>query len=92
MAAVVDESKNLDLTALANGLKAKLPAYARPYILRILEKVDVTGTFKLKKVELQKEGFEPKNIKDKLYYLNNGKYEKLTQQIYESILDGSIRF
>ncbi|KAK6618914.1 hypothetical protein RUM44_003295 [Polyplax serrata] len=92
MAAIVDETNSLDLNALAEGLKIKLPSYARPYLLRILEKADVTGTYKLRKVDLQKEGFEPKNIKDKLYYLSNGKYEELTQHAYESILKGTIRF
>lgn len=92
MAAILDENNTLDLSILAEGLKTRLPAYARPYIVRRLEKVDVTGTYKLKKVDLQKEGFEPKKIKDRLYYLNNGKYEDLTQEAYEQIQCGKIRF
>lgn len=92
MAAILDENNTLDLSILAEGLKTRLPAYARPYIVRRLEKVDVTGTYKLKKVDLQKEGFEPKKIKDRLYYLYNGKYEELTQDAYELIQSGKIRF
>lgn len=92
MAAILDENNSLDLSALAEGLKTKLPSYARPHLIRRLEKVDVTGTYKLKKVDLQKEGFEPKKIKDRLYYLSNGKYEELTQEAYEAIQSGKIRF
>lgn len=92
MAAIVDESKNLDLNVLAEGLKTKLPAYARPYIVRILDKVDVTGTYKLKKVDLQREGFDLKIVKDKMYFLSNGKYEELTPEAHSLILRGEIRF
>ncbi|KAL0273773.1 UNVERIFIED_CONTAM: hypothetical protein PYX00_006373 [Menopon gallinae] len=92
MAAILDENNTLDLNVLAEGLKNKLPSYARPHLIRRLEKVDVTGTYKLKKVDLQKEGFEPKKIKDRLYYLSNGKYEELTQEAYEAIQSGKIRF
>lgn len=92
MAAILDDNNSLDLSALAEGLKNKLPPYARPQIVRRLEKIDVTGTYKLKKIDLQNEGFEPKRIKDRLYYLVNGKFEELTQEVYEAIQKGKIRF
>mgnify|MGYP006952291446 CR=1 FL=1 len=92
MAAILDENKNVNLNTLADGVIKKLPTYARPYIVRILEKVDMTGTFKLKKMDLQKEGFDPRKIKNKLYYLNDGKYQELTSEVYDSILKGTVRF
>lgn len=92
MAAILDHDNALDLVALAEGLSQKLPPYARPQIIRRLEKVDVTGTFKLKKVELQKEGYDPRQIKDKLYYWSNGKFELLTAEAYDAIQNGKIRF
>lgn len=92
MAAILDENNTLDLAALAEGLKNKLPAYARPQIIRRLEKLDVTGTFKLRKVDLQKEGFDPRVIRDRLYYWANGKFEELTAEAYDSIQTGKIRF
>src|SRR5207247_6272868 len=51
MAALVVEG-NLDLAALRAHLVAHLPEYARPLFLRIKSEIDVTGTFKQKKVDL----------------------------------------
>lgn len=44
MAAIVDESCDLDLSSLAAGVKKTLPSYARPVFVRILQKVEMTGT------------------------------------------------
>lgn len=44
------------------------------------------GTFKLKKLEKQKEGFNPNTISDKLYFLDKlGKYVNLTPELYQKI-------
>jgi solute carrier family 27 fatty acid transporter 1/4 len=94
MAAIYDPERNLDLVALSKNLQKALPAYARPQFIRLLEKVDLTGTFKLKKLDLQKEGFNPGLVQDKLYYLNNksGAYELLTVDLYDKIMNSEIRF
>ena len=42
-----------------NRTNAQLPSYARPLFLRIQPEMDITSTFKHKKTELQKEGFDP---------------------------------
>lgn len=51
------------------------------------------GTFKMKKTDLQQDGFNPGIIKDKLYYLDtkNGQYVALTEEIYDKINSGQIR-
>lgn len=53
----------------------------------------VPGTFKLKKVDLQKEGYDPTIIKDKIYYLDpkSEKYISLGPEEYEKIKTGQIR-
>ncbi|XP_059473300.1 long-chain fatty acid transport protein 4 [Neocloeon triangulifer] len=80
----------IDLEKFAEGLKASLPSYARPIFVRLLSELDLTGTFKLKKTDLQKEGFEPK--KDPVYYLaSSGKYELITDEVYEQINMGKVR-
>ncbi|XP_023713297.2 long-chain fatty acid transport protein 4 isoform X1 [Cryptotermes secundus] len=92
MAAILDQDGTLNITALADGVKKALPSYARPLFIRILRKVELTGTFKLKKRDLQREGFDPLKIEDKLYYLNpSGMYELLTEEIYVHIITGKIR-
>jgi solute carrier family 27 (fatty acid transporter), member 1/4 len=49
-----------------------------------------SGTFKLKKTDLQLEGFEPK--KDPVYYLSSsGKFELVTNEVFEQINCGKVR-
>lgn len=92
MATIVDPDGQLDLKILAQEFDKHLPAYARPLFLRITDHADMTGTFKLKKIDLQNEGFNPNVIKDKLYFRKgNSEYVILTKEIYEDIMSGKIR-
>ena len=53
----------------------------------------MTGTFKMKKVKLVEEGFDPRLIQDPLYFLDlqQKKYIPLTQDIYNSVLAGDLK-
>lgn len=99
MAAIVEDlgaapaaGSRLDLNNLAAQLNARLPAYARPIFLRIVRELDMTGTFKLKKRELQAEAFDINTIKDRLYLMRKGEYVPLSEQLYQNILSGKERF
>ena len=59
---------NCDLKALHRHIEENLPEYARPLFLRIRKDIDVTTTFKQKKVDLVKDGFDPDRITDPLYF------------------------
>jgi solute carrier family 27 fatty acid transporter 1/4 len=51
------------------------------------------GTFKLKKKDLQEEGYDSNKIQDKLYYLDAKLgYQLLTPEIYDQIQQGKIKF
>jgi fatty-acyl-CoA synthase len=45
-----------------------LPRYAAPLFLRLLPEMEVTGTFKLRKVTLQEEGFDPARCQDPVLF------------------------
>jgi fatty-acyl-CoA synthase len=85
-ALVVDGDFNLE--QLPTRLKA-LPNYARPIFLRLSPSIEVTGTFKQRKVDLVREGLDPSAIADPLYFLDpdSGKYERLTPERYGEILE-----
>ena len=90
-ALVVDGDFNLE------GLPARLkslPAYARPTFLRLSPRIEVTGTFKQRKVDLVREGLDPSAIADPLYFLDpdSGKYERLTPERYADIIEGRFKF
>ncbi|MFW9867915.1 MAG: long-chain-acyl-CoA synthetase [Candidatus Thorarchaeota archaeon] len=89
MAAVVPNTdiEKFNFKGLANILKENLAPYAIPIFLRFKSKISTTNSFKIKKVELKKEGFDFTQIDDPLYVLlpNESEYMLLTQEIYEKI-------
>ena len=93
MAALVVEP-NFDVAGLAARLAGNLAPFARPVFLRLQPELEVTGTFKLRKIELVKEGFDPRALADPLYWLDpvRGVYELLTPALYDQILAGSVKF
>lgn len=92
MAAIYDPENSLNIKELSEGLKKSLPSYARPLFVRVLSELPMTGTFKLKKKDLQRDGFDIKKITDPIYFLDNsGVYVKLTEEIYNNIHQGKVR-
>jgi acyl-CoA synthetase (AMP-forming)/AMP-acid ligase II len=65
MAAVVVDG-GIDGRALFAAINASLPSYAAPRFVREVDSLEVTGTFKHRKQELQREGFGP-GIADALW-------------------------
>jgi fatty-acyl-CoA synthase len=89
-ALVVGES--FDPTRLAERCDRELPVYARPVFLRLLPEIEVTGTFKHRKVELVKEGFDPAAISDPLFFLDGERgYVPLDSELYGRIVRGEQR-
>jgi solute carrier family 27 (fatty acid transporter), member 1/4 len=92
MAAIVDPEHKLDIEQLAINIRGSLPPYACPVFIRIIETVEMTGTFKLKKLDLQAEGFNLHKITDPIYLLSaDGFYRRLTTDKYDEIEQGSAR-
>jgi len=93
MAAIVDENHSLDMEHLYSELGRTLPAYARPLFIRLLTKLDSTGTFKLRKVDYRNEGFDPNKISDALFVMDAkaATYVPLTPKKYEEIRLGKLR-
>jgi hypothetical protein len=42
-------------------------------------------------MDLQAEGFNPHQIKDKLYFLSGGQYIPLTGKLYDDVTNGRVR-
>ena len=93
MAALVTGT-GFDIAKLADALAGNLPSYARPVFVRLLPELEITGTFKQRKVELVKDGFDPAAIRDPTYWLNHasGRYEALTAEQYAAIVSGNVKF
>ena len=68
MAAVVMESGCLfDPVAFFRHAAERLPRYAAPLFVRVAPVADMTTTFKLRKVDLQREGFDSAQVADPLF-------------------------
>nr|XP_023481177.1 long-chain fatty acid transport protein 1 isoform X3 [Equus caballus] len=91
MAAIVDPHGQLSPNALYQELQKVLAPYARPVFLRLLPQVDTTGTFKIQKTRLQREGFDPRQTSDRLFFLDlkQGHYLPLDQGVYTHICSGA---
>lgn len=74
-------------------LNQNLPVYSHPIFVRLQEAVEITGTFKHRKVDLVKEGFEPDAISDPIFFLDprQKKYVPLTEEVYKEIYSGSLK-
>jgi fatty-acyl-CoA synthase len=89
--AALEIAGNLDLAGLNAHLATRLPAYARPVFLRIVSSLAVTETFKQKKQELARDGFDPAKITDPLYVDFGEGYVPLDADLYARISTGRIR-
>jgi fatty-acyl-CoA synthase len=91
VAVVVDDG--FDIQALEHHLSSRLPAYACPVAVRICTTLDTTETFKQKKHDLAREGFDPHLVKDRLFSRDpgTGAYRPLDAATFAGISDGSIR-
>jgi fatty-acyl-CoA synthase len=92
MVAIVADD-GFDLAELRNDLSRRLPAYACPVLVRICATLDSTETFKQKKHELVREGFDPARVKDPLFFLdvNSGFYRPIDADAHARLMNGALR-
>ncbi|XP_043838022.1 very long-chain acyl-CoA synthetase isoform X2 [Dromiciops gliroides] len=87
------ENHEFDGKKLYKHITDYLPSYARPRFIRLQDTIEITGTFKHRKVTLVEEGFNPTVIKDVLYFLDDTEkmYIPMTEDIYNSITNKSLK-
>ncbi|KAA0187890.1 Solute carrier family 27 (Fatty acid transporter) member 1/4 [Fasciolopsis buskii] len=101
MAALVVDLSNMTeeherelVDRLYQEFTSNLPTYARPLFLRLCKQIEMTSTFKLRKVAMVAAGFDPTNTKDHLYFLDatQKSYRRMDEAMYKKIVEGTIRF
>uniref|UniRef100_G3P7E6 Very long-chain fatty acid transport protein n=1 Tax=Gasterosteus aculeatus aculeatus TaxID=481459 RepID=G3P7E6_GASAC len=92
MAAIADATGSFDCNSFLQKVQPALPSYARPVFLRISPHVDTTGTFKIQKTRLQREGYDPRLTTDQIYFLNSRAacYEAVDEELYNAITEGRV--
>jgi fatty-acyl-CoA synthase len=81
-ALVMQPGRQFDAAAFYAMTCERVPRYAAPVFVRIAPAADLTSTFKLRKVDLQREGFDPALVVDPLYVRDEqaGTYVPFTQE------------
>ena len=61
----------------------RVPHYAVPVFVRVSAMADMTSTFKLRKVDLQRQGYSPAQVSDPLYVRDamTGTYQPLSDEV-----------
>ncbi|MGJ4998140.1 long-chain-acyl-CoA synthetase [Bradyrhizobium sp. HKCCYLS3077] len=92
MAALV-VNEDFDLEALSAELARRLPAYAQPVALRLTPSLQATETFKQKKQDLMRDGFDPSRVSDPIYLREaaTGAYRALDSEGYARVVAGGVR-
>jgi fatty-acyl-CoA synthase len=91
MAAVVmEEGQAFDPAAFYRRAMEHLPRYATPLFVRVPQSADLTTTFKLRKVDLQRQGFDLHQVRDPLFVRDDqaGTYVALTPEAVARALAG----
>jgi fatty-acyl-CoA synthase len=89
--AALEVSGDFDLAAFRAHVAIRLPAYARPVFLRIVDSLAITETFKQKKNALAQDGFDPAAISDPLFVEDGTGYAPLDAALYARISSGLMR-
>jgi len=91
--ASISAGDDFDIGTLAQYVNSKLPAYQRPYFVRLQQtgNMRVTGTFKHQKVAYRDEGYDPKKVQDPLYFLDGDRYVPLDDKLFSRLQSGDLR-
>ena len=83
----LEDAETFDWQAFSNYVENSLPKYARPLFIRIIQEMDTTGTFKLKKNDLRNEAFDIGKVSDPIYCLkpNSSNYVALDNEWLQTI-------
>jgi acyl-CoA synthetase (AMP-forming)/AMP-acid ligase II len=83
----LEDASSFDWHGFSEYVDSSLPKYARPLFIRIIQEMDTTGTFKLKKNDLRNEAFDISKVTDPIYCLkpNSSHYEVLDNEWLQTI-------
>jgi len=81
------------IEGLRDYLVRELPPYARPLFIRMAPAIETTGTFKYRKVDLVRDGFDPAKIEHDVYFDHPEQqaYARVTPELFAQIQSGAFR-
>jgi len=88
------DSNEFEPDRLLHYLSDNLPPYAIPVFIRVTDAIEKTGTFKYRKVDIQKAGYSLERSDDEVYVLlpREKTYTLMTSELKQRIDAGSVSF
>ena len=90
MAAIVSKS-TMDWDKFAAYALKNLPRYSVPIFIRKMPEMEITGTFKQRKVELVNEGIDPKTIANEMLWLDGHLYKPFKAAEHQRVISGKAK-
>jgi acyl-CoA synthetase (AMP-forming)/AMP-acid ligase II len=93
VALVMADGARFDPARFKQHADARLPGYARPLFVRVAPQLETTATFKLKKQDLQEQGFDPAKVSDPIFVRDPQKdaYVPLDAELYARLQSGALK-
>ncbi|MBQ0745578.1 MAG: long-chain-acyl-CoA synthetase [Marinobacter sp.] len=94
MVTLVPNSETFDIDKLLGFLRDNLPAYAVPVFVRVTQAIEKTGTFKYRKVDIQKAGYALERPHEEVFAWlpKTDGYIRLTPELVSEIDSGQFNF
>jgi len=88
----LDDKKSFDTHAFSKFVAENFPKYSIPIFIRIKDELEFTGTHKLRKVNLRKQGYDINTIKDQLYFWDSAanRYKLFEREQYQNLMKGKL--
>ncbi|KAG0305994.1 hypothetical protein BGZ98_003179 [Dissophora globulifera] len=90
MAAVVSKD-TMDWDKFAKFALKNLPRYSVPIFIRKSPAIEITGTFKQRKVELVADGMDPSKILEEMLWLDGHSYKPFKAPEYTRVVNGKAK-
>ncbi|MHA1931344.1 MAG: long-chain-acyl-CoA synthetase [Promethearchaeota archaeon] len=86
------DQKSLDINVFSQFVSKNFPKYSIPIFIRIKEELEFTGTHKLRKVNLKKQGYDINTIKDQMYFWDStsNRYKIFDREQYQNLMNGKL--
>ncbi|MFO1018346.1 MAG: long-chain-acyl-CoA synthetase [Hyphomonadaceae bacterium] len=91
--AAITPGAGFKMDGVRDYLVRELPNYARPIFIRMTPAIETTGTFKYRKVDLVRDGFDPAKIEHEVYFDHPEQhaYVRVTPELFAQIQAGKFR-
>lgn len=91
--AAITPGEGFDLNGLRGFIARELPSYTRPIFIRLQPAIETTGTFKYRKLDLVRDGFDPAKCEHQMFFDHPTQqaYVRITPELYAEIQSGAFK-